>query len=202
MRFQPFMEKLDELLAAGEIGEVTNIQALLSFIKVSDPSRRWLNLRLGGGSLLDLGVYPLTLIHHVLGEPERFEAVATLADTGVDLETAVVSRHVGGATATAVSSFVSDGANEAIVSGTQGRIRIHRTFHQSRLLSLERRDELIANIDAGYEGHGFKFEVAETERCIREGLTESPLRPHADTLAVLEWIDAIRARIGVEFPNT
>jgi predicted dehydrogenase len=199
MRFLPFISKLDALIAAGTIGDVTSVQADFMYMAPPDPTRRWWNRELGGGSLLDLGIYPLTLAHHLLGPPEELAAMARLSDTGVDIDTRVISHHAGRAAAALSSGFTADTANEATVAGTEGRIRVHAPFHHSPRLSVERRDEVVATHDTAYEGHGFRFEVAETERSVAAGLIESPIRPHADTLAVMEWMDAIRARCGVAY---
>jgi predicted dehydrogenase len=198
-RFQPFVAKVDELITSGAIGEIGQVLIDFCYLAPEDASRRWMKRELGGGALLDIGIYPLSLIHHWLGSPESFEAMARLGPTGVDIETNVLSRHAGGASGVAVSSFATDGANEGIIAGSEGLIRIHSPFHHSQVVTVEREGEVLATHDVGYEGHGFKFEVAEVEKCLAEGLIESPMRPHRDTLEVMEWMDAIRARCGIEF---
>lgn len=201
MRFLPFLEKVDLLVGEGVIGEPTHVQAGFSYPAMPDPGRRWMSAALGGGSLLDLGIYPLSLIHHLLGPPLGFEADAHLAETGVDLDTRVISRHAGDASAFAAAAFTSSMTNEAIVSGREARIRIHAPFYHSRILTVENDREIVATYDTDFEGHGFRFEVAEAERCVKARLLESPLRPHADTLAVMEWMDAVRHRCGVVYPG-
>ena len=175
------------------------MQVVFSHPAPQDADRRWVSRELGGGSLLDLGIYPLSLIQHLLGPPTSFEAQAWIGPTGVDLETTVVSHHPAGTSAAATSSFVTDLANEAVVSGTEGRIRLHAPFHHTHRLTVERGSKVVESFDTTYEGHGFRFEVAETERCVAAGLTQSPLRPHEATLAVMEWMDAIRARCGITY---
>ena len=199
MRFFPFFAKLEQLIAAGTIGDVTNVQATFMYPASRDPDRRWMNRSLGGGALLDLGIYTLSLVHHLLGPPLDFEAQSHLAETGVDIDTRVISRHANGTSATATCGFTADTANEAIVAGSNGRIRLHSGFHRATRLTVERGEEIIATHDIGFEGPGFQFEVLEAERCLSAGLLQSPLRPHADTLAVLDWMDAIRARTGIEY---
>jgi len=200
MCFQPFLAKVDDLIADGAIGEIRHVQAGLFFPARRDASRRWMSLDLGGGSLLDLGVYSLSLVRHLLGPPTSFEANAHVGPTGVDLDTRVLSHHVGDASASVTSAFTATTTNEAVVSGTEAQIVIHAPFHHSPLVTLERRGEVVASYDTSIEGHGFQFEIAEAERCVKGTLTESPMRLHADTLGVLEWMDAIRARCGIEFP--
>jgi len=198
MRFCPFVATLDEIIADGAIGEVTDVEVFFGY--VPPESRRWTDQTLGGGALLDLGVYSLSLVHHVLGSPKSFEAMAQL-DGGVDVDVRVISHHGDEASATAGATFLSDPSNEAVVGGRKGRLRIHAPFHHSPTITLEREGDVVATYDTSFAGHGFRFEVAETERCVAAGLVESPLRPAADTLAVMQWMDAIRARVGVVFPG-
>jgi predicted dehydrogenase len=201
MRFQPFLGRLDELIADGAVGEVRHVEAGFGFPVDADPARRWMNRRLGGGSLLDLGIYALSLAHHLLGPPMSFEAMARVGPTGVDLDTSVMSRHRDETSAVAKATFTADMTNEAVVAGSDAVIRIHAPFHHSPRLTVERHGDVVASHDTSYHGHGFRFEIAEVERCLADGLTESPRRTHADTLAVLEWMDAVRARCGISFPQ-
>ncbi len=199
MRFLPFIARMDELIAEGVVGAVSHVSANFSFPASLDPQRRWLNRSLGGGALLDLGVYPISLIHHLLGPPERFAASARLGSTGVDVATQVISHHAGEATAMAMCSFTADSTTEAVVAGSEGRIRLHAPFYHSRRLTVERQREVVAEYDTDFTGNGLRFEVAEVEACVANGQLQSPLRPHDDTLEVMEWLDAIRSRIGVRY---
>ncbi len=201
MRFLPFVELVDDLIDSGSIGEIRHVQASFSHTAPTDPNRRWMNAAMGGGALLDLGVYPLSLVHHLLGPPLSFCASAHVGDTGVDIATRVMSEHPNLTSASVFTSFIADTADDAIISGTEGRIRVHSRMHESRRVTVERGSEILDSIDAGFTGHGFRFEVAETERCMTEGLLESPLRPHVHTLEVMQWMDDIRAASGIEFPR-
>lgn len=198
MRFCPFIATVDELIADGVIGEVADVQVMFGY--VPPEGRRWTDHDLGGGTLLDLGVYSLSLAHHLLGAPTEFAALAQL-QAGVDVDIRVISVHADDAGASVGATFLADAANEAVVGGRNGRLRIHAPFHHSPLITVERFGEVVASHDTSFEGHGFRFEVAEIERCVTEGLAESPLRPAADTIAVMEWMDAIRAQIGVVYPE-
>lgn len=202
MRFLPHLERVHELIDGGAIGDLRQIEATLSYFVNTDPGRRWSEPGLGGGALVDLGVYPLSLIHHLAGPPLSFEASARLSPSGVDLASSVVSLHTNDVMATATSTFDADTANEATVSGTEGRIRLPSPMHHPSSVVVERRDEVAETYDTGYAGHGFQFEIAHMEQCVRDGLVESPLRPHEDTLAVMRWMDAIRSRIGVSFDGS
>jgi predicted dehydrogenase len=201
MRFLPFVDALDQLMSDGAIGEPKDFQATLSFfVNTDDAARRWLSRDLGGGALVDLAIYPLSLSHHLFGPPESTRAAARYAPTGVDLATTVVSTHAGGVIASTTGTFDADTANEAVISGTEGRIRMHAPMHHSPRLTVERRDEVVEEVDTSYSVPGFAFEIAEVERCVSAGLLESPRRPASDTLAVMRWMDEVRGAIGLEFP--
>lgn len=199
MRFLPHIELLDRLLAEGTIGDLNVIDANLSVFVPQDRGRRWLDRDLGGGSLLDLGVYPMSLVHHVVGPPVETRASARLADTGVDVAVSITSVHAGGTLGSIVCAFDSDTTDTAVLSGTEGRIVLHPRMHEAKRVTLERRGEVVEEFDTGFEGHGFRFEVAHVTECVRAGLVESPLRRHLDTLEVMAWMDDVRGTIGVEY---
>jgi hypothetical protein len=97
-------------------------------------------------------------------------------------------------------SFTADTTTEAVVAGSEGRIRLHAPFYHSRRLTVERKREVVAEHDTDFTGNGLRFEIAEVEECIADGRLQSQLRPHADTLEVIDWLDAIRERVGVRYP--
>ncbi len=199
MRFLPFLERVDDLIRSGAVGTVHHVAAEFGFRAASDTDRRWFNPSLGGGSLLDLGIYPLTLAYHVLGFPRSTTGRAAVA-SGVDVHTVVASEHPGGTFSTLVSSFSVDGANEALISGSEGRIRVHGPFHRGVGITLEK-DGHAEVIDTGYPGTGFQFEVDEVHRGIAAGRIASDRHSHADSLALARWMDDIRSQVGVAFPG-
>jgi hypothetical protein len=99
------------------------------------------------------------------------------------------------------ASLTADTGVEATISGAEGRIRVHAPFHHSPLISLHRAGSTVAVRDTSYEGSGYRFEVEEVHRCLAAGLVESPRRPHADTLAVMRWMDEVRRQVGVRYPG-
>jgi len=199
MVFQPAFETLERLIDQGTIGSVHHIQADFGFPADLDPTGRLADPALGGGALLDIGIYPLSLAHALAGPPTRFEATGVLGATGVDLQVGVTSVH-GDVLADLSASFLADTSLEAVVSGSEGRLRLHAPFHHSPRITLHRRGDQIDLWDTTYVGSGYRFEVEEVQRCLAAGLTESDRRPLADTLEVMQWMDAIRERIGVTYP--
>jgi predicted dehydrogenase len=201
MRFQPFFFTLEKLVSEGRLGTVRWIQADFGFRAPPNPDGRVFNRALGGGSLLDLGVYPLTFAYSFLGEPIEIDAVATLHETGVDEQLAVAVRYAGGGVASLSSSLVADTSIEATVAGSEGRVRVHAPFHHSPMLSLQQAGSTVEVFDTSYEGNGLRFEAEEVQRCLQAGFLESERVPHRDTLAVIRTMDEIRRQIRVVYPG-
>lgn len=200
-RFLPFFAEVQRALTAGEIGPVRWLQADFGFPAPEVPGGRLWSPERGGGALLDIGIYPLSLAHALAGPPVETRAVADLAESSVDAQVGVVSRHRGGVISVLSASFRADTGIEATIAGPDGRIRAHGPFHHSPLVSVHRAGATIAVRDSSFEGSGYRFEVEEAQRCIEAGLVESPRRPHRDTLAVMGWLDEVRRQVGVRFPG-
>ena len=196
MRCNPAIRRLVELVAAGRIGEVRAVHADFGLASRLPAGHRLHARELGGGALLDLGVYPVSFAHLFLGEPTTIAAWATLSPQQVDENTGMLFGYGDGALATLTCSLVTDTPRVASVSGTEGRVELARGFFRPETLVLYR-DEHVETISVPYEGLGYVHEILEVHRCLGLGLTESPLVPLADTLAVMRTLDAVRAQIGV-----
>ncbi|MFY1688231.1 Gfo/Idh/MocA family protein [Plantactinospora sp. WMMB782] len=200
MRCVPAIRRLVTLVRDGAIGQPRLVQADFGLVGPDDPGHRLRDPALGGGALLDLGVYPVTLAQMLLGEPDSVTGVATLSRHGVDETTALVLGYPGGALASLTCSIVADTPWTATVCGSAGRIELGRGFFRPARLSLYTGDGEPRTIEVPYQGEGFVHEAVEVMRCLRAGLTESPLAPLADTVGVLRVTDAVRARTGVRYP--
>jgi predicted dehydrogenase len=198
MRCNPGIRRFVDLVAAGHVGEVRAVHADFGLAEHLPPTHRLHAKELGGGALLDLGVYPITFAHLFLGEPAHVAAWATLTPEEVDGNTGLLFGYDGGALATLTCSLEADTPRVASVSGTEGRIELARGFFRPETLVLYR-GETVERIDVPYEGHGYVHEIVEVHRCLALGLTESPLVPLADTLAIMRTMDRIRAQIGVSY---
>ncbi|MFE1960891.1 Gfo/Idh/MocA family protein [Streptomyces sp. NPDC059479] len=200
----PVIRRLVELVRDGAIGEIQTVQADFGFPGPADPGHRLRDPALGGGALLDLGVYPVSFAQLLLGEPDRVQADALLSPEGVDLNTGILLGWDSGATALLSCSLTGGTPVTATVTGTKGRIELPSGFFHAERFVLHRNDaepgtepeEFTA--DGGL--YGLQYEAAEVMRCLRAGETESPLVPLDGTLAVMRTLDAVRDRIGVRFP--
>jgi predicted dehydrogenase len=188
------------LIADGAIGTVTAVHADFGLAGPFPPGSRLLDPALGGGALLDLGVYPLTMAHLFLGAPDSVSAWASLTPESVDQNTAITLGYASGAIAQLSCSLVGDTPQRASITGTAGRIELGRGFFHPDGYTLWRADAGPEVVRTPVTGVGYGYEATEVHRCLRAGLTESPMVPHAETLAVMATLDAVRAMIGVSYP--
>jgi predicted dehydrogenase len=203
-RFLPAHVRLRELVAEGVIGEVRTVEASFGFPMPFKPEHRLLNPQLGGGALLDLGIYPVNVAVQLLGPPTDVRAVATMGQTGVDVNTAVAMTFPGGAVATATCSLNSVLASTARVIGSAGWIDLPNPQHCPESLTLRTIDDLIARkpgevIDLPVGGDGLRYQVHEVHRCLREGLQQSPVMSWQHTLDLMTVLDRARAAIGLDY---
>ncbi|MBT2493363.1 Gfo/Idh/MocA family oxidoreductase [Streptomyces sp. ISL-96] len=203
MYCNPVVRRLAELVRDGAIGEVRTVHADFGLAGPFDAEHRLRDPALGGGALLDLGVYPVSFAHLLLGEPDRVQADALLSPEGVDLNTGMLLGWDSGATALLSCSITADTPITAAVTGTKGRIELGRGFFYPDRFVLHRNgaqdpEEFTAGIDSR---HSLQYEAAEVMRCLRAGEKESPLVPLDGSLAVMRTLDAVRDRIGVRYPG-
>jgi predicted dehydrogenase len=204
MYCNPLVRRLKALVDDGAIGEVRTVQADFGLAGPFPPSHRLRDPAQGGGALLDLGVYPVSFAHLLLGEPSDVTAKAVLSEEGVDLQTGVLLSWDSGALASLHCSLTGGTATIASVTGSLGRIDIpNGFFHPDRfVLHRDGRDpeEFVADPADGPR-NSLKHEAREVMRALRAGETESPLVPLEGTLAVMRTLDAVRDRIGVRYPG-
>jgi predicted dehydrogenase len=200
-RCVPAVLRMVEMVRAGVIGEPRLVTADFSVSFEGGPEHRMRNPALGGGALLDLGVYPLAISRLVFGEPSVVQAAATLTPEGVDATTAVTLVHPSGGISALTCSITADGAWSATVAGTKGRIEFGRGYTSPSGFTVYRDDDVVERIEAPFLAQGMVHEAIEAQRCLREGLRESPLAPWSESLAVMRTMDTVRAQIGVVYPS-
>ncbi|MET7679636.1 Gfo/Idh/MocA family oxidoreductase [Streptomyces sp. NPDC005423] len=204
MYCNPLTRRLKALVDDGAIGEVRTVQADFGLSGDFPPEHRLRDPAQGGGALLDLGVYPVSFAHLLLGEPAGVEAAAVLSPEGVDLQTGALLSWDSGALASLHCSLVGGTGTSASVTGSRGRIDVpDGFFHPERfVLHREGRDPQEFVLDpADGPRATLRHEAAEVMRALRAGETESPLVPLDGTLAVMRTLDAVRDRIGVRYPG-
>lgn len=200
-RFLPHLQKISSIISEGELGEITSIAADHGqYIPFERAPRLW-EPALGGGALLDLGIYPLTLAHLVLGMPSSIHAEATLTEQGVDLNTSMLLRYSTGAHALLSCTMASRGSVSAMIAGDRARIEIDGSFYAPTSFRVITRDGVTTEYPNLYQGIGLREEAAEFARVIRSGEIESPLMTHQGSIELMEIMDSIRHQIGVKYPQ-
>jgi predicted dehydrogenase len=198
MRTNPAIRRVVELVADGAIGTVTHVSADFGVSGPFPEGHRMRAPELGGGALLDLGIYPVTFAQLFLGPPDHVGAWASRLPEGTDENTGILLGYHDGAIATLQCGLMGETGCRATITGTRGRIEVPRLFFCPTSFTLVRAGDAIVE-EVPIRGNGMGYEAEEVMRCLDAGLIESPLIPHSDTLAVMSTLDAIRAQIGVRY---
>jgi predicted dehydrogenase len=197
-RFLPSYRHLVEVIGDGRIGEPILVEADFGWRREVDPEHRLFRRDLGGGGLLDLGIYPLQLASLVLGIPQSVAARGVIGETGVDELVAAVTEHPNGGIAVSKASLRVGMTCAARIAGTIGVIDIPALMHCPESITLSVLGE-VERFDGSYEGSGMRFEIEEVHRCVVDGRTESAVMPLDESLALMRILDEIRAQIGLDF---
>jgi predicted dehydrogenase len=200
-RFVPIMQKIMELIQEGQIGTVRYVRADFGFAGPYSPDNRLFNLRLGGGSLLDIGIYPLFLCLQLMGEPDQIQASGKLADTGADESCQAILQYRDGRAGMIYSTFACQTSISAEIAGSEGLIEIPGPWHKNSSFTLRRKGQDPVTVRVDPIENGFEFQIREVAKCLDLGLIESPLMSHAFSLMMSGVMDRIRARIGVKYPG-
>ena len=202
-KFLPHYKKLQELLQQKALGDIKSVLVNFGF-KTSDKSpQRLFDPLLGGGTLLDIGIYNVFMTMSVLGKPDSIEATMTPSPTGVDEQIAVLFKYNNGTMAQLFSSFTTNLPIQAEINGTEGCITLTTRFYEpSTTIQLYKQmpgeKEIIAvEKEAGF---GYQYEARHVNECLKKGLIESPVMTHTDTLLLMEILDEIRNKARIEYP--
>ena len=201
-RFLPHMLRIRELLAAGAIGTIRSVVADHTQDITDDPAHRLNALELGGGALLDLGIYPISLAWDVLGAPATIQSSARFKQTGADGQVATIFGYASGAIAVTLSASDTAGRNVATIHGTTGRIEIDGVWYTPTSFRLyNEANEVAETFVDEVKGRGMHYQAAELERRVREGVAADTVLPPSETLAIMACLDTIRAQIGLVYPG-
>ena len=202
-KFLPHYQLMKKMIAVGKIGKIQNVIANFGFIPAPPVAPRLYDPRLGGGSLLDIGVYPIFLALDLLGRPDEVEATMTSSDQGTDSQCAIQFHYHKGALAQLFSTLTSSLSTGADIGGDQGRIRLTHRFH-GPTTNLEYYPDIVDSCQhIAFEkalGNGYEYEAQHVTDCLLQDLKESPVIKHEDTLLLMETLDRVRAKAGLKYP--
>jgi predicted dehydrogenase len=199
-RFLPHIAQVRELLSSRVIGQVVNVEADHGQYLIDHENPRLTEPSLAGGALLDLGIYPVSFAHMVLGVPKRITATGVLTEKGVDSQTSAILDYENGAQAVVTTTLITGTPCRATIAGTLGRIEIDRTFYNPANMRLVMQDGTTTEYPNLYKGHGLREQAAELERMVRNAEIESPLLTHKMSIEIMQTLDEIRNQIGLRYP--
>ncbi len=199
-RYFPLMGKIRDLLADGAIGDVRLVEVDFGFRTAFNPKSRLFDPALGGGALLDVGIYPVSLASMVLGRPSRVMSMAHLGETGVDEQAAMLFGYEQGEIAVLSTAIRTSTPHVAVINGTLGRITIHAPWWQPTRMLLEVHGREKSEIEMPIKGNGYNYEAMEVGECLRAGKQESAVTPLDETLSVMQTLDEIRTQWGLKYP--
>ena len=198
-RFNPSIEKVKSLIDAGEFGDVSFLSANFGFYALNrDENGRLLNPDLAGGSLLDIGIYPIFLAYLLLGKPDNIEAASLFYKTGVEIQTSMIFEYPQ-AQATLVSGLRSKMQGRAEISGTKGSAFLRDRWHEAQGYSLYK-DGVLKDVDLPTHGLGYTHEIDEVHNCLRKGMLQSEKWTHNNSLDLANLLDEVRNITGTTFP--
>jgi predicted dehydrogenase len=193
-RFLPHVAQIREWLASGALGEIVTVTADHGQWFAEDPDFRLFAPELGGGALLDLGIYPVSFASMILGQPNRIAAVVDPAFTGVDAQTSMALGYESGAQAVLTCTLRAKSPTRAAIVGTEARIEIEGDFYTPATVTLIPRDGEPTRIESSHEGRGLRHQADEVARRLAAGDLESPLMSLDESIAIMATMDAVQAQ--------
>ena len=201
-KFMPHYNKTIEMVRNGDIGDIKSVLVNFGFRPAPPAPQRLFDPALGGGTIMDIGIYNVFIALSFLGKPGSIEATMTPASTGVDEQCSVLFKYKNGSLAQLFSSFASDLATEADIAGNKGRIKLTTRFYEPSSTiefypgRVDTRKEIAVHKEPGF---GYQYEARHVAECLQKGLTESPVMTHSDTILLMETLDTIRKIAGIRY---
>lgn len=200
MRYLPAIRQASQWIREGAIGELRLVEACFAMPIPYDPQHRLYNPDLGGGALLDMGIYPISLAVMLLGLPDTVLSRASMGETGVDELNTTIFGYTNGASAVLISTQRLFKPNEAYIVGTGGYIKIHNRFFRATRLTLDDGEKELT-VERPFESNGYVHQIREVHACLRAGELESSIMPLDESLAIMALMDRIRAQWGLVYPG-
>jgi predicted dehydrogenase len=200
MWFFPAIRRAKALIEEGVIGTPHVLMADFGFAANFDPTSRHFDPALGGGAVLDIGIYPLALALYLFGKPSAVTGKAVMGQTGVDEVMTATLEYADGKMANLTATLRAFTPCEAVIAGTKGNLRIHRQFWHPEKLTLDV-EGTSQTLDIPIEGNGYNYEAEEAMVQIRAGAVESPIMSWQASMDLMEMMDTLREQWGLVYPN-
>ncbi len=199
-RYLPHIAVVREVLASGVLGKIETVEADHGQRLADQNIARIVEPQLAGGALLDLGIYPVSFAHLVLGAPSAITARAVMTDRGVDAQTSAIFDYASGAQAIINTTMIALTPCRAVISGLLGRLEIDGVFYAPTAMRVVLFNGTVTEYPNNYVGHGLREQAIEMARVVGSGALESPLMPWSETLSVMQTLDQIRDQIALVYP--
>ena len=199
-RFLPHYADVREIIASGVLGQILTVQADHGQRLADRNIPRLVEPSLAGGALLDLGIYPVSFAHMILGNPEKITVSAVLTDKGVDAQTSMIFDYADGAQAILTTTMIEQTPCRAVVAGVNGWLEIDRTFYNPTSMRVVLFDGSVTQYPHTYTGHGLREQAEAFKRLVQSGKNQSEILTWKDTVDIMGTLDAVRSQIGLRYP--
>ena len=199
-RFLPHYADVREIIASGVLGQILTVQADHGQRLADRNIPRLVEPSLAGGALLDLGIYPVSFAHMILGNPEKITASAVLTDKGVDAQTSMIFDYADGAQAILTTTMIEQTPCRAVVAGVNGWLEIDRTFYNPTSMRVVLFDGSVTQYPHTYTGHGLREQAEVFKQLVQSGKSQSEILTWKDTVDIMGTLDAVRSQIGLRYP--
>ena len=199
-RFLPHYAKVREIIASGVLGPILSIHADHGQRLADQGIARLVDPQLAGGALLDLGIYPISFAHMILGNPTSITSKAVMTDRGVDAQTSMIFSYDNGAQAVLTTTMIEQTPCRAVVAGLDGWLEIDRTFYNPASMRVILNDGTVTEYPNAYAGHGLREQADAFKRIVQSGEVESKILSWKDTVDIMKSMDTVRSQIGLKYP--
>lgn len=199
-RFLPHYAKVREIVDSGVLGPILSIHADHGQRLADQGIPRLIEPALAGGALLDLGIYPVSFAHMILGNPMHVTSQAVMTDKGVDAQTSMIFTYEDGAQAVLTTTMIEQTPCRAVVAGLHGWLEIDRTFYNPAEMRVVLNDGTVTEYSNNYTGHGLREQAETFKQLVLAGKLESEILTWKDTVDIMKTLDTVRAQIGLKYP--
>jgi predicted dehydrogenase len=199
-RFLPHYAKVRAIVDSGVLGPILSIHADHGQRLADQGIARLIDPNLAGGALLDLGIYPVSFAHMILGNPSQITSTAVMTEKGVDAQTSMIFSYDSGAQAVLTTTMLEQTPCRAVVAGLNGWLEIDRTFYNPAAMRVVLNDGTVTEYPNTYNGHGLREQAETFKQLIRSGKLESDILTWADTVNIMKSLDTVREQIGLKYP--